>query len=95
MSDQEVPHLAEYHPELQQESHQQPQHSNGFLTGAVNVFGFRVPNLILIIVVLALAYLLYAHYNKTEHSLAPLVGGALDSSASPGSGSFLRDLHIE
>lgn len=94
-----VPSLAEYHPEeviamqLPREDEHKPNAVNGFLYGSVNVLGIHIPNIILLIIVVVVAYLLWTR-RRTEHHLAPMVGGALETSATPGSGSFFRNLHI-
>lgn len=98
-----VPSLDEYHPEeaavaqlqpvKRQDEPHQPSAVNGFLYGSINILGLHIPNIILLIVVVVVAYLLWSR-RRTEHHLAPLVGGALETSATPGSGSFFRNLNI-
>lgn len=102
MSSNNVPSLAEYHPELvqevnpeQQEQEQRARGSGGLVYGSVNVLGLRIPNLILLLVVLVLVYYLYKHYSvHIVHISDVHAGGALDLSATPGSASFLRNLNI-
>ena len=59
-----------------------------FLYNHVNILGLKVPNVVLIILVIVLIWYLFTK-NNTTHKLTPrLVGGALETSSSPTSSFF-------
>ena len=63
-----------------------PKH--GFLNGSVNILGIRIPNIVLIILLIAIVWFLLSSGHMT-HSLTPrMVGGALETSSSPTSSFF-------
>ena len=65
-----------------------------FVTGSVTAGGVRIPNIVLILVLLIIAYCLYEHNKHKTISLAQL-GGSLNISSSPGSNdAFFREIGI-
>ena len=70
-------------------SHNKP----GFLNGFVDILGGRIPNVVLIILLVVIGWYLLTDNNKI-HMLTPrLVGGALETSSSPTS-SFFDNIHL-
>jgi hypothetical protein len=65
----------------------------GFLNGYVDIIGVRIPNVVLIILLVVIGWYLLTG-NNTVHSLTHnLVGGALETSSSPTS-SFFDNIHL-
>ena len=60
----------------------------GFLNGSVDILGIRIPNIVLIILLVVIVWVLLNENNK-EHSLTPrMIGGDLETSSSPTSSFF-------
>ena len=62
--------------------------NNSLVYGSVNVGSLRIPNIVLIILIVVIAWLLWTN-KHTIHKLTPkMVGGALETSSSPTSSFF-------
>ena len=60
----------------------------GLLNGYVDILGIRIPNVVLIILLVVIGWYLITENNKV-HKLTPnLIGGALETSSSPTSSFF-------
>jgi len=65
----------------------------GLLNGHVDILGVRIPNVVLIILVVVIGWYLLTENNKTHRLTPRLVGGALETSSSPTS-SFFDNIHL-
>ena len=61
---------------------------HGFLNGFVDIVGIRIPNVVLIILLVVIVWFLLSD-GRVIHNLTPhMVGGALETSSSPTSSFF-------
>jgi len=65
-----------------------------FLNSHVDIAGVRIPNIVLIILLIVVAWYLFNNNGNRVHRLSRnLVGGALETSSSPSS-SFFDNIHL-
>ena len=64
-----------------------------FWSGAVNVWGLRIPNVVIVILIILVIWLLWSGRCEVKCLTPAMVGGALETSSSPTS-SFFDNIHL-